>query len=121
MEPPYCKICDHNHYGVAHVWKDSGKRNRGSSEVAGEVGGEVSESEGSGKGDSSLLQRKVAEKGVEPKHRIDPRSSELLGTRVHPKVQEGGGTVSGKEGSVKVSFDRVAYQREYMRKRRLKT
>lgn len=24
MDAPYCKICDHNHYGVEHVWGKEG-------------------------------------------------------------------------------------------------
>ena len=25
MEAPYCKICDHNHWGVDHVWPKVGE------------------------------------------------------------------------------------------------
>ena len=117
MKPPYCRICDHNHYGVEHVFRES---DSGAGESKSEEGDVVFKPEGGNPGDSALLRREVAPEGVEPGNRVDARPAELRGTAVHKQVQKGGRAVSGEAGAVKVSFDRVAYQREYMRRWRPK-
>lgn len=108
----------------------NGAINKSGGNIAGIEGSKrdgISQPEPDHQGDSNLLQRKNAGEAGKRRNSIDVRTTELLGTRVHPQMPEGKRAVSGQENSVAVSEvtpnrrSRSAYNgymREFMRKKR---